>query len=152
MQTSYNAPDDFLTSLKLGKNVVLRDAPERIERGVTAMARTQREITLEFAYTVGWVVKHLTSLERRITLPLRTPIWMVSVARFTSRGPPLSPEHPAVLSRGAFIAHSCRRAWKPRKCAAHHSELWTTVPAQRRNRGSVLRRGPSVRPHPVINA
>ena len=44
------------------------------------------------------------------SLPLTMPIWMVSVARFTSRGPPLSPEHPAVLSRGAFIAHSWRRA------------------------------------------
>jgi uncharacterized protein YabE (DUF348 family) len=44
--TTFNSPDDFLEGQDLGKNVVLRDAPERIEANSAVVARTERLLTL----------------------------------------------------------------------------------------------------------
>jgi hypothetical protein len=44
--TTFNSPDDFLRSLKLGKDVVLRDPPDRIDGASSVMARTMRLQTL----------------------------------------------------------------------------------------------------------
>ncbi len=44
--TTFTDPNDFLSSLKLGKRVILRDPPKRMERSSAIVARTRRLLTL----------------------------------------------------------------------------------------------------------
>jgi hypothetical protein len=66
----------------------------------------------------------------------------------TSSGPPLSPLHGPVVSRGRSIVHISPLGTYISTRRAHHAELCTTV-AARLNRGLTLDLSGVVRPHPA---